>query len=101
MAIRVQDDGTPPLSQTKGLNVTIIPLRAKWIYRGPVDGDVLIGWEAVAGARYRVQYQDVLGDPVWNDLPAQTFILYGGEAQQQDSTAANVRSRFYRLKLAD
>lgn len=100
IAVRVRDNGSPPLDHVQRMDVTIVPLRAYWIYRGSIDGEVLMRWHSVDGAHYGVQYKDRLDDPDWNLLGG-GITLFAGSAQKEDYTAADVQQRFYRIILLE
>jgi hypothetical protein len=64
---------------------------------GELSG-LTLSWSAITGARYRVQYQDVLGDGNWLDLPGEV-VATGAIASKMDTTEAG--QRFYRVLLLD
>jgi hypothetical protein len=101
IAVRVSDDGFPGLDRIARLSVTIVPLRANWIYRGRISGDVLIQWDRVEDAHYGVQYKDRLDDVLWTELAGAIFLIPAGGAQAGDYTATNTMQRFYRILLRE
>lgn len=93
ITVRVTDDGTPALSDTKSFTVTVVSAPIADI---SVSSDVVtISWTAVAGQTYRVQYKDNIEDAGWTDL-APDVTASGGTASTTDTTTSQ---RFYRIAL--
>jgi hypothetical protein len=101
IAVRVTDDGAPPLDRVGRVSVTIVPLRARHIERQPTSGDVFIVWDAVFDVRYRVQCKDQLDELVWRNLTVGISFLLPDAAATVDSTTKNVAQRFYRIGLLE
>jgi hypothetical protein len=60
-------------------------------------GNVTLGWSAVIGKTYRVEYKSRLNDPNWTALGGDVLAT-GNSLSKIDSIGTN-RCRFYRLKV--
>ena len=78
--------------------MTIVPLRVTQINRER-SGDVRLAWDAVPGARYRVQFKHRLDAPSWTALPGD--VAGDIEAVKSDNTATTAEQRFYKIILLD
>jgi hypothetical protein len=95
VTVRVTDDGTPRLSNTKSFLVTVIaPLTIRSITA--TNGDVTITWESIPGAVYRVQHTTDPNTGVWDSLVPD--VVAGGSTATKTETAAPT-PRFYRVRL--
>jgi autotransporter-associated beta strand protein len=93
ITVRVTDDGTPALNDTKSFTVTVVSAPTADI---SVSGNVVtISWTSIAGQSYRVQYKNNLGDATWTDL-APDVTASGSTASATDTT---VSQRFYRVAV--
>jgi len=93
VTIRVTDDGTPALDDSKSFTVTVISAPTASI---SVAGNlVTISWTSIANQTYRVQYKNNLSDPTWTDL-APDVTASGSTASTTDTTIAQ---RFYRVAV--
>jgi hypothetical protein len=93
ITIRVTDDGTPALDDSKSFTVTVVSAPTVGI---SVSGNVVtISWTSIAGQAYRVQYKDKLNDASWTDL-APDVTASGSTASTTDTT---ISQRFYRVAV--
>ncbi len=93
LTARVTDSGSPPLSDAKTFNVTVLHeiITAAATASG---GVVTIRWNSIAGNTYRVQYKSTLSDLNWTDLVPDVTAT-GTAASCLDSPGAS--SRVYRV----
>jgi hypothetical protein len=95
ITVRVTDDGTPPLDNTKSFTVTVISDPNLEI---SLAGDVVtISWTAIAGQTYRVQYKENLDDTAWLDLVPD--VTAGGSTASTTDTISASSQRFYRVAV--
>jgi Putative Ig domain len=93
ITVRVTDDGSPVLDNTKSFTVTVVSAPTADI---SVSGNVVtINWTAIAGQSYRVQYKNTLDDASWTDL-APDVTASGSTASTTDTTTSQ---RFYRVAV--
>src|SRR5262249_54012015 len=93
ITVRVNDDGTPALDNSKSFTVIVVSSPTAGI---SVAGNIVtISWTALAGQTYRVQYKDNLDDASWIDL-APDVTASGSTASTTDAT---VSQRFYRVAV--
>jgi len=94
ITVRVTDNGTPPLSDTKSFQIAVLAMpRVSSVEI--TNGMVNITWESYAGRRYRVETTTSLSNPIWvqvgSDIQAtgssSTLTVLGGTDPQ----------RFYRV----
>ena len=57
-----------------------------------------VSWDSVGGVTYRVQFQNSLGDPGWNDLPGDVTAV-GTTTTKTDTTTSGESERFYRVQV--
>ena len=99
IAVRVEDNGVPALSDEKAFTVIVnpapTPFQVTGINIGP-PGEVVITWNAVTGKTYRVQYIAKVDDSNWLDLSGDTTAT-GPSAVKVDSTLNGVQQRFYHV----
>jgi hypothetical protein len=93
ITVRVTDDGTPALDDSKPFTVTVVSAPTADI---TVTGNIVtITWTAIAGQTYRVQYKDNIDDATWTDL-APDVSASGSTASTTDTTTSQ---RFYRVAV--
>jgi hypothetical protein len=94
ITVVVTDNGNPNRSTTTTFNIVGTDLNAA----SPVftANGLVIGWAALPGINYRVQYKDNLTDSSWNDLPGDVPAT-NGFAFKTDSTGNTNATRFYRI----
>lgn len=97
ITVRVTDNGTPSLADTKTFTVTVSaapPLAWKGVAAsGP--NSFTLSWAAQPGITYRVEYIDRLGQTNWT-LLSESQVL-GGDGFAVDNTRSPTAERFYRL----
>jgi hypothetical protein len=93
VTVRVTDDGTPPLNDTKSFVVTVVapPLQSISLSNNVVT----IAWSAIAGEVYRVQYSEELPGTNWIDLPPD--VTAPGSVASKDDSLGSAAQRFYRV----
>src|SRR5437773_8878880 len=69
ISVKVTDNGTPALSDSKKFTVTIVAALPAILSVGVSRESVNMTWSAIKGKVYRVQYKPDLTQPVWNPLP--------------------------------
>ncbi len=94
ITIRVTDNGTPPLSATGTVSVTILPLPQLSTTR-PAGTILPLSFSTLKGQMYQVLYKDSLTDPVWT--PLNVPVLGTGEVLEVDDDVTCHPQRFYRL----
>jgi hypothetical protein len=94
ITVRVTDNGTPPLSDTKTFNIAVLNL--PHVTRVAITNSmVMISWESYPGRRYVIETTTDLTNPNWTQVGSDVF---------PDSTTASVSlpggaepKRFYRV----
>lgn len=95
VTVRVTDNGSPALSDTKSFAITVgSTLTVQSITTS--NGTVTLTWSALESKSYRVQYKASLSDASWNDL-SPDVTASGTSASTTDSTAT--APRFYRIRV--
>ncbi len=95
ITVRVADNGTPPLSDTKSFSVAVLERPA--IQAATIaSGNFVLTWSAIPGQKYRVQYKDDLAAPSWTDLVPDVTAA-GNAANLIDPL--NDTQRFYRIQV--
>ena len=97
VVVRVTDDGSPSLSDTKTFTIMVsvaTELRILSVER-PVNGQVELRWSAEPGAVYEVVFKDQLSDPTWTSLGQ---VLSVGDALAFTNSVGTARQRFYQIK---
>jgi hypothetical protein len=95
VTVRVSDNGTPPLSDTKTFSIFISgPPEFSTVNVGG-DGQIHLSFVALPGRNYRVQFKNTLGDVAWTDL-GETVAGNGSPVTVSDD-ATERPQRFYRL----
>ncbi len=98
VTVRVTDNGTPPLSDTKSFSIIVIPPpRISSVTM--TNGSVGLGWEAYPGKTYRVVYKDDLNATNWTTLGAN--LPAGGNSLSATDNAPSSSQRFYRIIQLD
>jgi autotransporter-associated beta strand protein len=93
ISVRVTDDATPALDDSKSFTVTVVSAPTADI---SISGNVVtISWSAIAAQTYRVQYKDNIDDASWTDL-APDVTASGSIASTTDTTTSQ---RFYRVAV--
>ena len=89
--IRVTDNGSPALTDSKTFSVTVRP-RPTTQATTTTNGVVTLTWTAINGTSYKVQYKNDLNDADWTDLT--TVTATSASASFNNSPGAQ---RFYRI----
>jgi len=93
ITVRVTDDGTPALDDSKSFTVTVVSAPTADI---TVAGNIVtITWTSIAGQTYRVQYKDNIDDTIWTNL-APDVTASGSTSSTTDTTTSQ---RFYRVAV--
>ena len=97
MAVRVADDGTPGLSDTKRFTIVVSSAPALRIVSVErlANGQVELRWSADPAALFEVVFKDHLSDPSWSSLGPASSVE--GSASFSDSTAT-APQRYYQIK---
>jgi uncharacterized repeat protein (TIGR03806 family) len=94
--VRVVDDGTPILSDSRTFAVTVVA-RPTLQSLSVAGGNVSLSWSAIPGLTYRLQYKTSLTDGAWTDLPGDVTSI-GNTASATDTSDLQTQ-RFYRIIL--
>jgi hypothetical protein len=96
ITVRVTDGGAPPLSDSKTFSVTVAARPAAGV--SALAGNTFaVGWSAIPGMSYRVQYKNHLDDAAWTTLA--DIIATGDTASVNDNSGGT--QRFYRVLVLD
>ncbi len=89
------DNGNPNKSTATTFEVIITDLNVGT----PVmaTNGITLGWNAIPGLTYRLQYKNDLGDPIWTDLPGGDITATNSLIFTLDYGATTNAIRFYRL----
>ncbi len=93
VTVRVTDDGTPNLSDSKSFNIIVVARPS--IAATMNAGNPTLSWSAIPGKSYRIQYKNQLTESDWSDLPGD-ILANGAMASQTDHLGASPQ-RFYRI----
>ena len=100
--VRATDNGKPQRSATKSFIVTVgqHPL-APQIGTVSVSADKFtVGWNAIVGRIYRLQFKDSLNDPDWTDLDSD-ITADSAVLSKADTMTVARRERYYRVLLIE
>jgi hypothetical protein len=93
IAVRVTDNGAPPLDDVKGFTITVLPRPA--VQNISISGtNVTVTWSAIKDVTYRVQFKTDLEDAAWIDL-VPDVTASGVTASLTDAVVPT--QRFYRV----
>jgi hypothetical protein len=95
VTVRVTDNGSPPLSDTKSFNIIVIAKPRLASITDLPDGSVLLSWQSYSDATYRLQYKNRLLETNWLD-GSTNFVAGASTVSILDTPGTNVQ-RFYRL----
>lgn len=70
ITVRVTDNGTPSLSDTKTFSIFVSAQPRFNAVSATGDGSIQISFTTLPGQNYQVQFKDNLADPVWTSLGA-------------------------------
>ena len=94
VTVRVADNGTPSLSNSKSFTIAVVP-PPRIGSAGLTNRNVLLGWSSYPGKTYRVEYKDDLPAATWSAL-APDLTASGDSLTVVDSNPSS-RQRFYRV----
>lgn len=94
VTVVVTDNGHPNKNNARTFAVVATDLNAS----APVvaTNGITIGWSAIPGLTYRLQYKNNLADAAWTDLPGD-ITATNGLVLKTDSTTSTNATRFYRI----
>jgi hypothetical protein len=98
VTVRVTDNGTPPLSDTKSFTLVVVP-PPRFGSVATVGNDLVLKWQTFPGKRYRVEYKDELSAPVWTPLGVEQ-VASGWTLSVTNSLDA-APQRFFRIVQVD
>lgn len=96
IAVRVTDDGSPPLDDSRSFVVVVVDAPAI-VGHFATNGSVTVTWGAIPGQVYRVEYKNSLLDAEWIALPGDVTAT-GPTAMKIDATGFFAQ-RFYRITV--
>ena len=93
-AVRVTDDGVPPLSDTQSFLATVVSLPT--IISIAISNDVAaLTWTAIPNQGYRLQFKDQLAATNWTTSSPE--IVAQGSTASSTNAVSGQGSRFYRV----
>lgn len=95
ITVRVTDNGSPPLSDTKAFAVVVVGAPRISAITQSTNRSITLTWQTFAGKTYHVQYADSLTTKNWTD-PGTNIVAAGSQASFTDTASAGVQ-RFYRI----
>ncbi len=98
VTVRVSDNGTPLLSDTKSFNLIVVPPPRFGSVVTSSD-DLVLTWQAFPGKRYRVEYKDALSAPAWTPLGPE--LTASGWVLSVTDTPGASPQRFFRIVQVD
>jgi len=94
ITVRVTDNGTPPLSATRPVTITV--LAALRVGAGiPTGGLLPLTFNTLSGQDYQVEYKDNLDDPDW--IPLGSPVPGTGAILEVDADMTTQDQRFFRV----
>jgi hypothetical protein len=97
VAVRVTDDGTPPMSAATVFTVRVAPRPQVTSVTPTGNGGYDISFLTVPGKTYRVECKDSLNDPTWS--PVNVDVVATGNSLIVTDEIANSPHRFYRITV--
>ena len=97
VTVRVADDGTPPLSNTRSFTVAVLRIgQPLLVSPGLVAGHFSVAVQTTAGHSYVLEYTESLAAAAWEALPA-----IAGDGSQKILTDPAIvgTQRFYRMRV--
>ncbi|MEO7297127.1 MAG: phosphodiester glycosidase family protein [Verrucomicrobiota bacterium] len=95
VVVRVTDNGSPPLSATRGFNIVVIaPPRSDSMTTS--NGMVQLTWSVYPGKTYRLQFKNDFNETAWTEVPGD-IVASGATLSFTDNVSASPK-RFYRLR---
>jgi hypothetical protein len=97
VTVRVQDDGSPVMSDSKTFTVYVVaPPRVQLSKAG---GQVTLSFGAANGQEYQVEYNDTLRETGW--LPLGPTVTANGSSVTVQDDVGTQPQRFYRIQLVE
>ena len=96
VAVRVTDDGTPPMSDSASFAVIVMPT-PQLARAAAAAGTLKLSFATLPGQDYQAQYKDDLAAPVWTPLGNP---IAGDGLVHELEDATSREQRFYRLVIA-
>ena len=93
ITVRVTDNGIPAMDDAETFSVAVLA-RPAIQSTAIVGSDFVLGWSAIAGTKYRVQFKNNLDDLLWTDLTPD-ITATGPSANFSDPVG--LTQRFYRI----
>src|SRR6266446_1568249 len=93
--IRVTDDGSPPLNDSKTFTIAVVSAPRILTITQAADGTITLVWQAFPGKTYRVQYTTDLASGSWTTLGAD--VTATGSTATATDDASSKTQRFYRV----
>ena len=97
IAVRVTDNGSPPLSDAKSFTITVLP-RPSFQALSVSGSTLTLSWSAISNTTFRVQYKDGLLDAGWQTL-GPDITAANSTVTAVDTGFGTVPMRFYRLLI--
>lgn len=96
ITLTVTDAGVPLLSSNATFTLTVVP--APSIQPAIADGtNVVLSWNAIIGAAYRILRKSSLDDPLWQELPGDVTAVSTNGLRQE--AASGSPKGFYRIRV--
>ncbi len=97
--LAVDHNGNLRVSDTYNETIRFVynPITA-WLGQKTTGDAMVVNWQAVAGNKYQVQYQDKLAGGIWQNLGG-TLTATNTNCFQADSLSSSSTQRFYRVML--
>ena len=96
ITVKVTDNGTPPLSDTKRFTIRIVVPATPIIQSVDLSADsVTITWRAIVGKNYQLQYKSDLAEASWNAVSGD--VGASGDSAAKVDVMSSIGQRFYRV----
>jgi hypothetical protein len=96
ISVRVTDNGSPPLSDTRSFLV-MVTSRPRVTCAAPVGNVLSLNFGTLPGQTYQVEFKDNLDGPAWSPL-GETVTGTGNTEQVNDDITGRTQ-RYYRLRV--
>jgi hypothetical protein len=97
ITVRVQDDGTPPLSHERTFHLRVVA-RPTVQQIAAAGGSLTLTWTTIPGLVYRVQHRPSLSAADWNDVPGD-ITADGPTATKSGISLDGGSAGFYRIRV--
>jgi hypothetical protein len=95
ITVKVTDNGTPPLSDSKTFTVTVDP--RPMLHAVLSNNLVSLSWNSISGQLYRVQFKPNLSSAIWSNLPPDVTAI--GSSAVKTDTIGPSSARLYRVQV--